>query len=140
VASDFFHIDTVLLRRYFVLFVIELERRVVHVLGATTNPNDTWVTQVAQTTSTPISKRQVDASGSSSATGTPSSPPALTRCSLRSVSRRSAPRCARPKANAFAERFVPTVRQECLDHLVWHIAGKYQGIRPGRHIRSVFVR
>jgi hypothetical protein len=31
-----------------VLFVIELERRVVHVLGVTTNPNGPWVTQVAR--------------------------------------------------------------------------------------------
>jgi hypothetical protein len=38
----------VLLRRYYVLFVIELERRVVHVLGVSTNPNGPWVTQVAR--------------------------------------------------------------------------------------------
>ena len=48
VAADFFQVDTVLLRRYYVLFVIELERRVVHVLGVTTNPNGPWVTQVAR--------------------------------------------------------------------------------------------
>ncbi len=37
VACDFFTVDTVLLRRYYVLFFIELQTRRVHLAGITTN-------------------------------------------------------------------------------------------------------
>lgn len=48
VACDFFHVDTILLRRLYVLVFIDLHSRVVHLAGITTNPVDGWVTQQAR--------------------------------------------------------------------------------------------
>ena len=48
VACDFFCVETALLRRYYVLFFIELQTRRVHLAGATTNPDGRWVTQQAR--------------------------------------------------------------------------------------------
>src|SRR5437867_10223674 len=47
-ACDFFTVETISLRRFYVLFFIELESRRVHLAGCTTNPSCAWVSQQAR--------------------------------------------------------------------------------------------
>src|SRR5512138_552059 len=50
-AADFFTAEVCSLRRlvtYYVLFIIEVSRRIVHIAGITTQPNESWMMQVAR--------------------------------------------------------------------------------------------
>src|SRR5437773_8425636 len=46
--TTFLTVDTLFLKRFYVLFFIELATRRVHLAGITTNPNGRWVTQQAR--------------------------------------------------------------------------------------------
>lgn len=58
IACDFFSVETIALRRIYVLFFIELSTRRVHLAGMTENPNGPWVAQQARNLAWVLSERQ----------------------------------------------------------------------------------
>src|SRR3989440_10221366 len=114
-ACDFFTVETISLRRFHVLFFIELESRHVHLAGCTTNPTGTWVTQQARNLSfTGVFERVRFLIHDRDSKFTASFDELFHSEGIQVV-----PTPVRaPKANAYAERFVRTIRAECLDWLL----------------------
>jgi hypothetical protein len=116
-ACDFFSVDTVLLRRFYVLFFIELDTRVVHLAGVTANPVGPWVTQQARNLCSGIADRMTPVNfliRDRDTKFTSSFDAAFAAEGIRII---KTPVRA-PRANAVAERFAGTIRRECLDRVV----------------------
>jgi transposase InsO family protein len=116
-AVDFAHVDTIFLRRIYVLVVIEHDRRRVHLAGITAHPTGAWVTQQARNLLIDPGDRaeqfrylirdrdsKFTAAFDAVFTGADI---AIIRTPVRA-----------PRANAIAERFIGTLRRECLDHVL----------------------
>jgi putative transposase len=118
---DLFTVETISLRRFYVLFFIELESRYVHLAGCTTNPTGRWVTQQARNLSfSGVFERMRFLIHDRDSKFTSAFDEVFRTEGIKVI---QTPIRA-PPANAFAERFVRTVRGECLDWLL--ILGRRQ--------------
>jgi putative transposase len=129
-AVDFAHVDTVFLRRLYVLIVIEHGRRRVHIAGITSHPTGAWVSQQARNLLMDLGEQAEQFRfliRDRDSKFTASFDAVFATADIRII--RSPVRA--PQANAIAERWIGTLRREWLDHLL---------ITGPRHLAAVLQK
>jgi putative transposase len=141
---DFLTVDTLFLKRFYVLFFIELASRRVHLAGITTNPDGRWVTQQARNLLIELGDKGIRPRflvRDRDSTFTRDFDEAFRSEGIQVI---KAPLQA-PKARAQPQRWVESVRRECLDrllivgrrhleHVVHEYALHYNTHRPHRSL------
>jgi putative transposase len=117
IACDFFTVETLWLGGLYVLFFIELNSRRVHFAGCTANPDGRWATQQARQLAWSLSGRATPARFLIHDRDSKFSRAVDEVFRSEGVEIIRTPFRA-PQANAFAERWVGTVRRDCLDWLL----------------------
>ena len=120
VATDFFTAEVMTFRglvTYYVLFFIDLNTRVVKIAGITQHPNEMWMAQVARNLTMddePLfaGKKYLIHDGDTKFCG-----------QFKRILRDAGIKCKKilpycPDMNAYAERWIRSIRSECLDHLI----------------------
>ena len=144
IAVDFFTVDTVWLQRLYVLFFIEVASRRVYLAGCTAHPDAEWVMQQARQVAWTLAEREEPIRfliRDHDRKFTHGFDAVFAAEHIRSV---RTPIQA-PQANGIAERFVRTVRSECLDwllilsarhleHALTVFIDHYNGWRPHRSL------
>ena len=138
-ACDFFTVDTVLLNRIYVFFVLEVGTRRVHILGVTRHPSGEWVTQQSRNLMLAMGERAAAFRflvRDRDTKFTASFDAVFADAGIEVL--RSPPRA--PKANAYAERWVSTIRRECLDRMLIFSAWRrrHSALRVGRRASPLF--